>query len=251
LKQRAAFRSGEVDFKRCLHCGLLARDPLPTIAELNAIYAKAFSSDRISGGSTDQESGSFAAASYADQLAALAGSGEVLDYGAASGELVEVLRERGVECDGLELSEEARAFCYAKRGFALFGSIRDLPRDKYDTLAMIEVIEHLVDPLATLREVRAVLKSNGSVLITTPNRASIRARIQSGNWREAKKKFHLYLFHERSLRQLVSAAGFSEIRVLRFPPLQRPGIVFWFFARFQQAVGFPGTLAITAKNLAK
>lgn len=43
------------------------------------------------------------------------------------------------------------------------------PADSFDLVWCSEVIEHLKDPLFTIREIRRVLKPDGKLLLTTPN----------------------------------------------------------------------------------
>lgn len=47
-----------------------------------------------------------------------------------------------------------------------------LPDERVDLVLALEVIEHLVNPDHMLREARRVLRSGGSLVISTPNLAS-------------------------------------------------------------------------------
>jgi len=98
-----------------------------------------------------------------------------------------------------------------------------------------------------LRELAGCLESGGKVFITTPNRNGWRARVEGGRWREARKKFHLYLFDETSIRYLLLKGGFSNIRRIRFSPITRPGLAHWLWGRVMQMIGLGGTLCITAE----
>lgn len=246
---RAAFSEGEVDFRQCTHCGLFFREVFPTPSELHEIYKQAYEEEKIASGGTNQESGAFATTSYADFIQGLArqpSQAKVLDFGAGSGELVAALRARSLEADGLEFADEARRFCLEHRGISLLSDLKGLPSARYDVITMIEVIEHLTELQPTLRELYRIMKPGGTLLVTTPNRLGLRARIEKGHWREATKKFHLFLFDRRSLRQHLEKAGFKCARQVRFSPLQRPGFKFWLAARLPQMLGVGGTLCMTA-----
>jgi hypothetical protein len=68
----------------------------------------------------------------------------VLDAGCAMGMLVETLRARGVDAEGLDLSSYAIAHvAEAIRPFCRQGSIADEFPDRYDLIVSIEVLEHL------------------------------------------------------------------------------------------------------------
>lgn len=247
--QRAAFSEGETDFRHCTRCGLLFRQVLPTPDELDAIYKQAYEEEKIASGGTNQESGAFATRSYARFIEALtrrAAHASVLDFGAGSGELVAALRERSIEAEGLEFAQEARRFCLEHRGFSLLSDLQALPPDGYGVISMIEVIEHLTQLQSTLSDLNRLLAPGGTLLISTPNRLGLRARREKGHWREAAKKFHLFLFDQRSLRHHLEKAGFTQVRQIRFSPLQRPGWKFWLAARLPQMLGVGGTLCMTA-----
>ena len=123
-----------------------------------------------------------------------------------------------------------------------------VPRGIYDLVSMIEVIEHLSDLWATLRSVHAALRPGGKLFVTTPNRKGWRARLEGGNWREARKKFHLLLFDEMSLRHHLQATGFDSIVRVRFSPVVKAGFAMWATARTTQLAGMGGTLCVIASR---
>lgn len=247
---KAAFSEGETDFRQCSSCGLLLREVFPTPQELDAIYQQAYAEEKIAAGDTNQESGAFATRSYAEFIRRLAAhpakASKVLDFGAGSGELVAALRDRAINADGLEFAEDARRFCLEQRGIALLSDLKGLSDASYGMVTMIEVIEHLTELQPTLRELGRLMPPGGTLLVTTPNRLGLRARREKGHWREATKKFHLFLFDRRSLCLHLEKAGFRNVRQVRFSPLQRPGLKFWLAARLPQLLGLGGTLCILA-----
>jgi ubiquinone/menaquinone biosynthesis C-methylase UbiE len=113
---------------------------------------------------------------------------------------------------------------------------------------MIEVIEHLTDLKETLKEIYRVLAPEGKLFVTTPNRTGFRARIEKGNWREARKKFHLFLFDWRSISFYLKRVGFAAVERNVFSPFQKEGWKFAIYARATQAVGMSGTLCVLASK---
>lgn len=248
------FADGETDFRLCPACGLVFRTTFPTPVELAEIYRQAYEVERIATGDTNQESGSFATASYVRYvkqwlgLPAVQPGFRIFDYGAGSGELVASLRGCGLHADGLEFAPAAREYCLQQRGFELRSSLHDIADSHYTAATLIEVIEHLTDLQASLLELRRILVPGGRILVTTPNRRGLRARLEGGRWREASKKFHLFLFDAESLRFHLDLAGFMDIQHVRFSPLQRPGTKFWLSARTTQLIGLSGTLCMVARS---
>jgi SAM-dependent methyltransferase len=244
------FNSGEIDFVVCPECRLAFRERFPTALELDAIYAEAYARENIAQNETNQESGDHAMQAYASFLdgKVLRPGVRALDFGAASGALVAQLRERSVAADGFEFSPAARDYCRAQRGFQLMGDLAAIPNAAYDVITMIEVIEHLTDLRATLEILHRALKPGGTLFVTTPNRHGWRAILERGHWREARKKFHLFLFDRRSLRHHLLGADFQQVEQIRFSPVPKPGLPIWLFGRTMQLLGLGGTLCFTARR---
>jgi SAM-dependent methyltransferase len=242
------FSQGETDFRMCPACGIVFRKEFPGPAELEEIYRQAYSEARIRGGETDQESGTFASKAYARYLAArVARRGQrVLDVGAGTGELVALLRRSGLDADGVEYSRAARDYCAQNRGIALSEDFARLSPGSYDLITMIEVIEHVTDLRATLSGARSLLKPGGRLFVTTPNRRNIRALIEKGHWREARKKFHLFLFDRASLERHLSLGGYARVENVAFAPVTKPGAMYWLAGRAMQAASMPGSLCVIA-----
>lgn len=246
----SAYEEGETDFRICPECGIAFRERFPTPDELDAIYRQAYAEENISGRSTNQESGSYAANSYAAFIRneLWTTGARVLDYGAGSGELVECLRANGVDAAGLEFSDNARRFCRTNRGFDLMADLSEIPDGYFQVVSMIEVVEHLTNLPASFAELRRVMAPGASLLVTTPNRRGLRSRLQKGYWREAQKKFHLFLFDQKSLEFHLRDSGFDDIKKIRFSPRQRSTIKYLILSRIMQVLGLFGTLCMVAKN---
>ncbi len=244
------FQAGETDFLICKSCGCVFRKRFPGPEELDDIYRLAYQEENITGDTTDQESSNFAIRNFSDYLTTkiVKPGDRTLDYGAGSGMLVSELRNRGLVCDGLEFAQSAREFCMRNRGYSLLANLEEVPDGHYQAVTMIEVIEHLTDLPGTLKEIYRVLSPSGSLFITTPNRAGFRARVEKGHWREARKKFHLFLFDWPSIRFHLKRAGFVGVDRIVFSPFQKDGWKYLVYARMMQALGMSGTLCVTASK---
>ena len=244
------FTEGEIDFRICGACGLVFRARFPSAEELDEIYRQAYAEENICGSNTNQESGDYAARNYAHYLLSkvIKSGDRYLDFGAGSGALIAELKKLGFVGDGLEFSASARDYSLTNRAISLRADLSDVPDGFYQVISMIEVIEHLTDLNGTLKELFRVLAPGGRILITTPSRAGLRALIEKGYWREAQKKFHLFLFDMNSLGFYLKRTGFVDVKRNVFSPLQKTGWKHAIYFRVIQSMGLSGTLCVIANK---
>ena len=94
----------------------------------------------------------------------------ILDVGCGTGANLLMLSKFG-DAEGVDVSEDALAFCH-ERGLeqVKLGAAEALPYDDgtFDLVTALDVVEHLDDDLAGLREMRRVLRPGGRVLLFVP-----------------------------------------------------------------------------------
>lgn len=54
-------------------------------------------------------------------------------------------------------------------GISVYGSLAELPDRKFDVITMFHVLEHLVDPISVLTQLKNLLTEKGKIIIETPN----------------------------------------------------------------------------------
>jgi SAM-dependent methyltransferase len=94
----------------------------------------------------------------------------LLDWGAGLGGLVKRARASGFQAEGLDAGYAATIL--SEKGLA--APAVDEMNERYDVITAIEVVEHLVDPIAELRTMARCLKPGGFLFITTGNFAKVR-----------------------------------------------------------------------------
>jgi 2-polyprenyl-3-methyl-5-hydroxy-6-metoxy-1,4-benzoquinol methylase len=139
--------------------------------------------------------------------------GRVLDVGCAAGFFLRVMRDAGWEVTGLEPSEAIRAQAQESLGKesvhgALLGEV-ELAPGSFDLVTMWDVVEHIPDAVAALREVRRLLAPGGKLLIETQNVDSRAAKVLGKRWQHYKHHEHIYHFNPRTIARLVGDAGFE------------------------------------------
>ena len=106
----------------------------------------------------------------------------VLDVGCGGGILSEALAERGASVLGIDLAESALQAAEAHRAgqaveYRLESSRETAARGEvFDVVTCMEMLEHVADPAAVLRDIHALLKPGGWAFFSTINR-TFKARL--------------------------------------------------------------------------
>jgi len=143
----------------------------------------------------------------------------VLDVGAGSGILARLLKKvhKNVIIDGIEPNPYAAKL--AKKYYQNFyncyfrETANKARKEKYDFIVLADVIEHMVDPLEFIQEVRKVMSKNTKILMSIPNVAfgAIRLDLLNGNFKYVDsgiiEKTHLRFFTIETIKELVTASG--------------------------------------------
>ena len=136
--------------------------------------------------------------------------GRLLDVGAAGGEFVLEAGEAGFAAEGIEPSPAFAAHARDALGVDVrHGRLEDVPLadGAFAVITMWHVLEHIVDPVAALRRVRAALAPEGRLVIEVPNVDSIHARMFGTAWPGLEPTAHVSQFTPRSLGDALVAAG--------------------------------------------
>lgn len=142
-----------------------------------------------------------------------------LELGSAHGGFVAAMSWAGFDARGLELSPTIAQIARDLYGVEmLVGPVEDqnLPEHSLDIIALMDVLEHLPDPVATVRHCVKLLKKGGVLLIQTPQfpeGQTFDELSRAGNrfLEMLKPDEHLYLYSERSVRLLFEPTGFTHV----------------------------------------
>jgi 2-polyprenyl-3-methyl-5-hydroxy-6-metoxy-1,4-benzoquinol methylase len=162
--------------------------------------------------------------------------GRTLELGAAHGGFVALLRQAGFDATGLELSGWIAD--YARRTFGvpmLRGPIerQSLPPGSLDMLILMDVMEHLPDPLGTIGHCLDLLKPNGVLMVQMPSLPAGRdyASLVSEdhyflNHTRGMHREHLHLFSPQAAEALLARLGAK----VQFEPAMFPQYDMFFVA---------------------
>lgn len=140
-------------------------------------------------------------------------NGNLLDIGAAFGGFLKAAKKY-YNPYGIELSKYAGR--HAKNIFSKnihIGTLENHPfkNEQFSVITMIELLEHLPDPLSALKKCYKLLKPGGLLVIQTANMDGLQAR-------KEKDKYHYFLpghvsyFTEKNLVSSLIKVGFKETK---------------------------------------
>lgn len=194
---------------KCPQCKLQFISPLPDQTSLDRIYANYYASwnlEQSSSAVSAMKKGTFQ--SFLECLPLPHDTtGNLLDVGCATGEMLTVAQSKGFDVYGVEISPQGKALCRE-----LFGKDRilgkplehgDFPENYFDVITLCDVIEHIPDPPAFLNILADILKPHGLLMIITPDSASWTQKLLGKYWPHYKPE-HLYYFNRSNLTLICS-----------------------------------------------
>ena len=100
------------------------------------------------------------------------------------------------------------------RLFTDMGDLSPVPAGSVGLAVMVHVLDHLLDPLAMLREIRRTLRPGGTLMIVTHDEKSTLRRLLGARW-PAFCLQHPLLYNPATIRGLLNRAGFADVAVTR------------------------------------
>lgn len=149
--------------------------------------------------------------------------GKLLDVGSAYGAFLGLAGDGGWEAEGVEIDPKMFSSALAA-GFKVYNRPLEelgLPDASYDVVTAFEVLSQMGDPFKALAEIRRALKPGGLVYIREFNGAfhlALDGRRIFGALGLRPAVIHNFNFTAESLRRMLAAAGFREIKVKNSQP---------------------------------
>lgn len=209
---------------RCRGCGHRYVDPRPTQEEVARGYSLPTAyADWLQ--SADARSAMWRR--RFDRVLADLPAGRLLDVGAGIGTFLAIAHDHGWAVEGTEVS--TTAIGHAREQYAITirrGLLEEAaPPKPYEAISLWHVIEHVPDPVATLRFCHSLLAEHGRIILAMPNDGGAAwALTAAGNVvRRALRRSpthryerllpgvesHIHHFDQASIQRLLTASGFS------------------------------------------
>jgi len=142
------------------------------------------------------------------------GQGRLLDVGCATGVFLRQAAEAGWRVAGIEIDPEAAARARTVTPDIFCGDPADapFPPGSFDVVTSFHVVEHLVDPARTLRQMLGWLAPRGLLIVEVPNAAGIGGRLFGRYWSGLDYPRHLVHFTPVTMAAMLERAGGRIVR---------------------------------------
>jgi 2-polyprenyl-3-methyl-5-hydroxy-6-metoxy-1,4-benzoquinol methylase len=157
------------------------------------------------------------------------GRRRLLDVGCATGVFLDMMKKRGWEVEGTEVSEELAS--YARKAFDVEVHVRDLTKKKliseqFHVITLFDVIEHILDPNSMIAACRDLLTNDGLLLLRTPTEEGLLRDIAKAFYFASLKKIelpmlwfysfeHIQSFSLSTMRTILNKHKMSIFKVFR------------------------------------
>jgi SAM-dependent methyltransferase len=210
---------GNFQFVKCKKCGLLRQNPYLNWESLKKYYPENYSSylpqvidisSRIK--RIDKRYGLYKRVSLINKYKP---SGNWLDIGSGTGRILqEAFRWDQWHLMGIEPSIAAANYSESITDIKIHRTkIEDFDEfmDYFDIVTMWDVLEHLENPIAGLKQVFSLLKPNGVLIFSIPNLSSWDRKVFKRFWIGYDLPRHIHLFPDRLLSSILDQIGFKFI----------------------------------------
>jgi len=145
----------------------------------------------------------------------------LLDFGMGWGRWCMMANAFGCDSCGTELSETRIE--YAKSHGVKVLKWEEVTGHRFDVINLEQVLEHIPEPLETLRYLRGALKRQGLAKVSVPDGGDIKERLKICDWtapKGSKKSLnavspleHINCFNRRAITRMADIAGFEIVEI--------------------------------------
>ena len=165
----------------------------------------------------------------------------VVEIGSGKGYLLSLMKNLGWNIQGIEISSEASIYAVSSLNIPTFkGTIVDFNKEFHNTrfplVLVLDVIEHIPDPIIFLKNVDKILANGGLLIVDTPNGDAKNIEYLGRKW-PAFNPFHIYFFSISNLQLLLTRMGYTIEKSFTYNNVIRKMKLVWDFKHILQKVG--------------
>jgi SAM-dependent methyltransferase len=141
--------------------------------------------------------------------------GATLDIGCSIGALPRRLAEFGYRAAGLELDRPLGKKATFLSGVPVYASQDEIAArgERFDVVSMFDVFEHLYDPVAYLKSLRAIMAPGGYLLLETFRTDSPAFQREQLQHEDVKPIEHPFMYMQKHIDELLGRAGLRTVSV--------------------------------------
>ncbi len=142
--------------------------------------------------------------------------GRLVEVGSSFGYVLDAFRTDGWDVLGIEPDRNVARYASNKLKISTINSTLEpaaLAAESADVVVMLHVIEHVPDPIGTLREIMRILKPGGHLILETPRYDTAMYWLMGRRERSISCDGHIFFFTSASLRKAYCVAGFQLDRL--------------------------------------
>jgi 2-polyprenyl-3-methyl-5-hydroxy-6-metoxy-1,4-benzoquinol methylase len=206
-------------FVRCKACGHVYTNPQVKEECLNELYGTSEANDLWQQVTISEQEREWKRPYYEEHLEQLLAavdksSPRILDLGCATGQFLEIVREKVGKCKGIELSDFGYKYC--KETLKLDVENKTLndcgfSAGEFDAVTLFGVLEHLPRPKEILEEIAEVLPQGGICMAIVPNVYSLYHMIIKSDSVTFDGRNHLSYFSSKTLTRLFNDTGYDVV----------------------------------------
>lgn len=137
---------------------------------------------------------------------------KLLEVGSNIGVFTHFAQNHGFEVDSIEINELCRQYQIRTYNVPAVRSIDDLdPTRTYDAIVMMDVLEHVTQPIDLLARAAARLAPNGVLFIQFPNWRSLVAQTAGTRWPWWAAPDHRFHFSPKFATEVLPLAGLRAL----------------------------------------
>lgn len=217
VEKQHCFEANGFDIKRCLACGTLYVEKLPTPEDLAAIYT--------AGSYYELSDESLHRITEENQrriklIKGIKPQGRFLDIGCAQGLLLDEAKKNGYQTFGVEPTlknaEEAAGKGHVVESKMLDEFVNQCGDVRFDVIACLDVIEHVENPKEFLALASSLLMEDGLMVISTPNFSCIVEKLLGASAPYMTPPEHVTFFTVDGMRHLATTCGLDVVGLHTF-----------------------------------
>ncbi len=155
---------------------------------------------------------------------------DYLDVGAGEGLGIMEALKRGWNVTAIDITDHRVEEAKTSDVEFILGRLMDLalPENSFDFVYFDSVLEHVLNPLEHLREIKRILKPGGIIYIGVPNEDSLFNDVKKLAYRFSGRKdisvkikpfdspYHVIGFNKKSIKRIIQNSGLGEELIINF-----------------------------------